>query len=188
MTTQAQPEAQEPQSEHCPRDPEVETNLRCGKCGSFICPRCLVQTPVGARCPDCAKLKKNPAFDPSRTDMGSAVLASWGSGVAIGAAFGALAYALARSLPGLGVQGIEIIVLAGLGGCGWAVGEVTYRAAKFKRSRGLVWVAATGAFVVYAAALTVASQLGLWNGVFLRLFGLIGLAIGIYAAIGRVRP
>jgi hypothetical protein len=39
----------------CPRHPAVATGLRCARCGTPICPRCLVQAPVGARCPDCAK-------------------------------------------------------------------------------------------------------------------------------------
>lgn len=38
----------------CPRHRNVETYLRCGKCGTPICPKCLVHTPVGARCPTCA--------------------------------------------------------------------------------------------------------------------------------------
>lgn len=42
----------------CALDPDTETNLTCGKCGQPICPKCLVQTPVGARCPQCAALKQ----------------------------------------------------------------------------------------------------------------------------------
>ena len=38
----------------CARHRNVQTHLRCGKCGTPICPKCLVHTPVGARCPKCA--------------------------------------------------------------------------------------------------------------------------------------
>jgi hypothetical protein len=38
----------------CARHRNVETYLRCGKCETPICPKCLVHTPVGARCPKCA--------------------------------------------------------------------------------------------------------------------------------------
>jgi hypothetical protein len=38
----------------CSRHPKVETGLKCGRCGTPICPRCMVYTPVGIRCPDCA--------------------------------------------------------------------------------------------------------------------------------------
>jgi hypothetical protein len=47
----------------CFRHPSVQTALRCGKCEVPICTRCLVQTPVGARCPTCANLKRLPQFD-----------------------------------------------------------------------------------------------------------------------------
>lgn len=38
----------------CPRHPKVETSLRCASCGTLICPACMVQTPVGTKCRDCA--------------------------------------------------------------------------------------------------------------------------------------
>jgi hypothetical protein len=43
----------------CARHRNVETYLRCGKCGTPICPKCLVHTPVGARCPKCAAPPKS---------------------------------------------------------------------------------------------------------------------------------
>lgn len=36
----------------CPRD-GVDTRLRCSECQSPICPKCLVRTAVGLRCPNC---------------------------------------------------------------------------------------------------------------------------------------
>lgn len=39
----------------CKRHPAIETGLKCGRCGTPICPRCMVYTPVGVRCPDCAR-------------------------------------------------------------------------------------------------------------------------------------
>ncbi|MGI8967647.1 MAG: B-box zinc finger protein [Chloroflexota bacterium] len=53
----------EPEVLHCARHPRQETNLRCGKCDRLICARCSVQTPVGARCADCAQLRRLPQFD-----------------------------------------------------------------------------------------------------------------------------
>src|SRR3954464_2076957 len=46
----------------CAADPKVETGLRCGRCDTPICPRCLVMTPVGAKCRNCARLKPLPMF------------------------------------------------------------------------------------------------------------------------------
>lgn len=42
--------------QQCPRHPNISTRLRCSKCGTPICPRCMVETPVGFRCPSCAGL------------------------------------------------------------------------------------------------------------------------------------
>ena len=41
------------ESLYCVNHPNVETYLRCNKCGRPICVRCVVQTPVGYRCRDC---------------------------------------------------------------------------------------------------------------------------------------
>ncbi len=39
---------------YCAKHPNVQTALACGKCGRFICPRCITHTPLGMRCADCA--------------------------------------------------------------------------------------------------------------------------------------
>ena len=46
--------AAEPVATYCARHPSVETMLRCGRCDTPICPRCMVHSGVGIRCPDCA--------------------------------------------------------------------------------------------------------------------------------------
>ncbi len=76
----------------CAAHPNVETNLRCGKCGKPICPRCMVQTPVGARCPECARLYKLPTYRVSKqyylkaigTALGMAIIGGVVWGVVIG--------------------------------------------------------------------------------------------------------
>jgi hypothetical protein len=51
----------------CADHPDVETRLRCSRCGRPICPRCGVRTPVGMRCPDCAGTRSSVAANPART-------------------------------------------------------------------------------------------------------------------------
>lgn len=46
--------ATEPVVTYCARHQQVETMLRCGRCETPICPRCMVHSGVGIRCPDCA--------------------------------------------------------------------------------------------------------------------------------------
>jgi membrane associated rhomboid family serine protease len=41
----------------CYRHPDRETNVACSNCGRPICPDCMTVTPVGMRCPECAREK-----------------------------------------------------------------------------------------------------------------------------------
>ena len=152
---------------YCPRDPETETNLRCGRCSELICPNCLVQTDVGSRCSDCARIRTSPMFQASSGELGKAILA--GLGTAIGLSLLAGAVVVLFQIPFFGI----IIV----GAIGWAVGEVVYRASGYKQSRALQWV----------AGLSVLSSF-----LILTIFGdftaILGLIIGTYYAIQRVKP
>lgn len=47
----------EPGAFYCGRHPKVVTRLRCGRCETPICPKCMVYTPAGARCRDCSRNK-----------------------------------------------------------------------------------------------------------------------------------
>src|SRR5215216_981534 len=66
----------------CADHPDVETRLRCSRCGRPICPRCAVRTPVGMRCPDCAGTRSAVAANPTRT------LTAAGGGLAVATAAG----------------------------------------------------------------------------------------------------
>ena len=39
----------------CYRHPDRETNVACSRCARPICPDCMISTPVGMRCPECAR-------------------------------------------------------------------------------------------------------------------------------------
>jgi hypothetical protein len=66
----------------CADHPDVETRLRCSRCGRPICPRCGVRTPVGMRCPDCAGTRSAVAANPAGT------LVAAGAGLAVATAAG----------------------------------------------------------------------------------------------------
>jgi hypothetical protein len=66
----------------CADHPDVETRLRCSRCGKPICPRCAVRTPVGMRCPDCGGTRSSVAASPTQT------LVAAGAGLAVAAAAG----------------------------------------------------------------------------------------------------
>ena len=55
----------------CYRHPQRETNVSCSNCGRPICPDCMTSTPVGMRCPECARERtkvKNPIGAATRSD------------------------------------------------------------------------------------------------------------------------
>lgn len=145
----------------CATHPDVETALRCGRCGKPICPRCLVMTPVGARCRDCARLRPSPIFVVSPTQYLLAAAAAFAAAAACG-----LALSL---LPGFGV--FFLIFLGG--GVGYVVGEATTRSVNRKRGLGLAIIAGAAA----AAAVLVFPTL--WRALF---------AAGPLLAAGPVGP
>ena len=55
----------------CYRHPNRETGVSCSNCGRSICPDCMTPTPVGMRCPECARQKTRVtrgAVGPGRYD------------------------------------------------------------------------------------------------------------------------
>lgn len=157
---------------YCKRHPQTESNLRCSKCGDYICPRCLIQTPVGARCPSCADVRRNPlVYAPPMTLLKASV-----AGLAVGIG---LSYALVYLVPFLGPLGF-VLSIAGPIAVGYAVGEAVYRAAGYRRNTALAWIAAIS--VVAGLPILIFSFGGI------GLYGLIGIFIGVVLAIERVRP
>src|SRR5579885_2360267 len=121
----------------CATHPDVETALECGKCGTPICPRCLVQTPVGARCRDCANLRRPVLYTVSPLLLARAV----GAAVGIGLLWAWLLPNLARTL--------GFLVFIAAAGYGWLVAEVMGRVAKRRRGTAMRVTAVTSCVLVY---------------------------------------
>jgi hypothetical protein len=122
----------------CATDPSVETYLRCGRCEKPICPRCLIQTPVGSRCRDCAQLRRPPMFDIKPLGYVRAVGAGLGAGIG-----GALLLTLVQGMvPFAGLFGFMLMA-----GFGYVVGEAVSVAARRKQGNPLGVIAAVSVFV-----------------------------------------
>ena len=74
------------QSTYCSRHPNTETNLRCGKCEVPLCPQCMVHTPVGVRCQECARVRRLPTFEVTTPFLARAIGAGIGLGIVGGVA------------------------------------------------------------------------------------------------------
>jgi len=54
----------------CYRHPDRETGVSCSSCGRPICPDCMTPTPVGMRCPECARQRTKVVRNPTGTPSG----------------------------------------------------------------------------------------------------------------------
>lgn len=166
---------------HCAAHPQVETNLRCGKCGKPICPKCMVQTPVGARCPECAQLRRPPQYTVAPGQYFIALGAALGLGAGLGFFWGFLSSFLPF------VFYLNFLVFAGVG---YSVGEVTGVAVNRKRGLGLQVVASLGVFIAFLTAQFRLVQAGFLLFSPLALFNpwnWLALALGIYVAAVRLK-
>lgn len=114
-----------PAALRCSYHPEVETLLRCSRCGKPICPRCGVRTPVGLRCPDCAGVAARIPLDPTALARGAVAGAlvavpvgllwglapAWGFYLALLLGF-AGAEAIAKALPGRRGRALQFLAVA----------------------------------------------------------------------------
>jgi hypothetical protein len=68
----------------CVNHPKVETRLTCSSCGDPICPRCMVTTAVGQKCPRCARQSGRAKGNPDAALLAKA----FGAGLAVAAGAG----------------------------------------------------------------------------------------------------
>jgi hypothetical protein len=135
-----------------------------------------VYTPVGARCRDCAGLKRLPTFDVRPVFLLRGIAAA----VAVGAAAGGAWFLLV----GRGRGGFAYLSLFLALAIGYAIGEAVSWATNRKRGAALQGVAAGGVVVAYFVHnLLGGSGLIAANDV----YGYVTVGLGIVVAIGRLR-
>ncbi len=155
----------------CKRHPEIETNLSCAKCGEPICPRCMVQTPVGARCPSCARLSRVPTYRVS----GIYYLRAIGAGLGL-AVIGGLLWGFLRAL----IPFFYLNLIIG-GALGYGIGEGISLSVNRKRGTGLMVI---GGLTVVLSYLVSAFTFWSWNFNFVDIIAVI---IGIFVSVARLR-
>lgn len=132
---------------YCARHKDTPTRLSCTQCGTAICPRCLVDAPVGQKCPSCGKHDRG-AVRQGKPDQ-------YAKGITYGLlASGVMAVALPFLL-GIPFAGLIVTGLGGFG-VGTAVlrGASNNRAEIFRRiSIALAVLAVASAFLVFSGSL-----------------------------------
>lgn len=153
----------------------IETNLSCSKCGRPICPKCLVQTPVGARCPSCANVHKLPTYSvPARY-----YLRASGAGLGVAVVGGFIWGLIEAWVPFFSLN----LILAPA--FGYAISEVVSLASNRKRGIGLAVVAGIALVVSYLVAMLAGIFLP-W-GFHFHLLDLLAIALGVVVAVARLR-
>lgn len=178
-------------AEKCANHPNVETYLKCSRCGKPICPDCVIPTPVGGRCRECAQLRRPPTFQVGAGRYSKALLYGVAAAVVAGYLWGRVGSAF-------GLSWMLLLLV------GYVVGEAASRGADRRVSGGLVVMA--GALTVFAAVfgrsaavfeklpsglplgvrLEMAISLGV-GGLFSGLFVLLLLVLAVVIATSRIR-
>lgn len=156
---------------YCYRHPDTETALSCGHCNRPICVKCVVQHPVGLRCPECGRPTKIPQWDitPAYYARAIGVAAAISIAGVVGLVF------MSALLPGfLGFYA----ALAALVGIGYLIGQGVNRVVSGKRGRGLQWVAGVAMGITAFIA---------WPFIGFNFFALITIAAAVYLAVNQLR-
>ena len=162
----------------CATHPNVETELACSRCGKPICARCLVHTPVGARCRECANVRRIPTYNVSTAVLVRGIAAALVGGVVLGIAwwiFNPLSAFFFGVIFGLAV--------------GYGVGEAVSFATNRRAGPPLQAMAVAGVAIAYLVRVGLLFALSDWMFRDLRmdLGGLIAVVLAAFIAARRLR-
>ncbi|MEP7200827.1 MAG: hypothetical protein ABI874_13475 [Chloroflexota bacterium] len=80
-TTATTEQPTDPTTLYCYKHPDRETLIRCGRCDRPICLQCQVRHPVGVRCTECARIRKDPLTTLTSTQYALAFASALGAGI-----------------------------------------------------------------------------------------------------------
>jgi hypothetical protein len=153
---------------YCVNHPNVETMLRCNRCGRPVCTRCVVQTPVGYRCKECVGQQQAVFYTGGVVDY---IL-----GAVLGLVLGGFASYLI-TLTGLWFIALILGPTIGIG-----IAEAVRFAVRRRRSRYL-WAVVAGAMVLGAVPALLVSLISIWSVLVLGLY----LVLSVGTAAARLR-
>lgn len=122
----------------CPTD-GVETALRCGRCDQPICPKCMVMSPVGARCKTCSPMRKAPMYTLGVQHILRAIGTALIGGAVMGTIWGFI---------GVAYAGIFLLLLVGVA-LGWAFTKMMEFGTGYKRGPIVVGCAIGGLLLAW---------------------------------------
>jgi hypothetical protein len=153
---------------HCYRHPDRETRVSCASCGRPICTECMVQTEVGIKCPEDARLPRDARAGIMKRDQ---IAKSLLAGIAVALIGALIVYYV---LPQIGFGRLILSALAG-----WGAGTLIHRAGG--RNGGPLAMAISGVAVAIAFVPSLVPPI--LNGnlpVFLLLPALVAVGFAVY--------
>ena len=140
-----------------------------------------MQTPVGARCRKCAGLKRLPTYEITHRQYLMSIWVGLGLAIGVGIAWGWL-----RDLVSSLLFGLQLGILWGIP-VGYAIGELLGLSVNRRRGRVLQVIGATTVVLSY-----IVSRIELSAGIYIAfphfiLWDLLGVALGIFIAVSRLR-
>jgi membrane associated rhomboid family serine protease len=173
----------------CKRHPDVQTMLRCVRCGDPICPDCMRPAAVGYQCPDCARGARQEIHQPGRNIGASAA----GATVTKALLFVlVIVYGVEIAASGAGsiVAGPSVPVLIRLGAIVPALiadGEYWRLFTGMFLHASLLHIALNG-YALYIVGSVVEAELGRWR--FLAIYLVTGLfgSAAVYMFSGIFEP
>lgn len=169
------------QTLYCARHPKNETSIRCGRCEDAICPDCLVHSPVGMRCRDCARVNVVPTYDVPMPYMLRGIGAGVGMALALGVAFYFVAPVIFRLVfLDIGILNtiLPFFYVAVMAAIGFVIGEAVSLSTNRKRGLKLKLISAASVFVG-----SFAITLGFPSAAYGLTYLFIGLALATWLAI-----
>lgn len=160
--------SQTTESHFCYYHPSTPTELRCNKCGKYICPKDAVRTPVGYRCKGCVKEQQDIFYNATPIDYVVAAAVSF-----------VLSLIAAVIIPALGFFAIFAAPIAG------GVISEGVRFTTRKRRGRYIWLIAIACMII-TAGLRVFTLPEMQMAMYLRVFEGIGMSLiwmGVYLVI-----
>ncbi|HSL01567.1 MAG TPA: hypothetical protein VK869_14625 [Rubrobacteraceae bacterium] len=151
----------------CYRHPNRETRVSCATCGRPICTECMIQTDVGIKCPDDARLPRGARAGIMKRGQ---VLRSLLAGVAVAVAGFFVVFAIFE---------IRVFTLIFSALAGYGAGKLIHRAGG--RNGGPVAMAISGVAVALAYAPFIMQDIATGN-IYRVLAALIAVGVAIYSS------
>jgi hypothetical protein len=131
----------EQEAPRCANHPGVETWVSCSSCGKPICPDCMVQSAVGIKCRDCARVPRSARVRIKPSNLAASIGTAIGLGLGIG-------FVLA-SVASTAVGFFAFFVAYGVG---YGMAEVIKRVSGYYRGPEAGWIAVLGVAVAYISS------------------------------------